>query len=416
VLGAAALHACAGPKQLTLMETPVIYHGGAVDPFAHLGEDEKTTASTVFFATNRTPNSGGHPLPYGNSITSEISLGRAVVRLGDEKTDWETLHAASVKPSRAEEIPVTLGETTQVATLSPEAASSRLSPGQQRFVDEIDRQLAAARDKDIMLYVHGTKVDFLNACALAAEVDHFAGRDFVGIAFAWPSHQNILRYLSGTDVRRARDSAPALAALITFLADHTDARRINLLSYSAGCRVASLALTQLRQAHADLSVEQLQNRFRVGASIFAAADVPVDVFQERIKPVSEISEQVVVTVSDHDTALISARRFMGGKARAGSQAAELLEEARAMELALENIEFVDVSRGQDDRGFDITGHHYWYRHPWVSSDVVLTLRTNLPPHRRGLIACPEHGTIWVFPAEYPREVRKATSRALAGQW
>ena len=47
-----------------------------------------------------------------------------------------------------------------------------------------------------MVYVHGTKVDFVNATILTAEIDHFAGRDFVGLAFAWPSHQNILLYLS----------------------------------------------------------------------------------------------------------------------------------------------------------------------------------------------------------------------------
>jgi hypothetical protein len=42
---------------------------------------------------------------------------------------------------------------------------------------------------------------------------------------------------------------------------------------------------------------------------------------------------------------------------------------------------VDVSRHKEVRGFDIGGHHYWYRyrHPWMSSDILFLLRTNLPP-------------------------------------
>jgi esterase/lipase superfamily enzyme len=67
----------------------------------------------------------------------------------------------------------------------------------QAFIESINTELAQAVDKVIMVYVHGTKVDFANSIILTAEVDHFAGRDFVGVAFAWPSHQNILSYLLG---------------------------------------------------------------------------------------------------------------------------------------------------------------------------------------------------------------------------
>lgn len=36
-------------------------------------------------------------------------------------------------------------------------------------------------DKEIMVYRHGTKVDFRNAAILTSEVEHFAGRDFVSL-------------------------------------------------------------------------------------------------------------------------------------------------------------------------------------------------------------------------------------------
>jgi esterase/lipase superfamily enzyme len=157
-----------------------------------------------------------------------------------------------------------------------------LTAEQQDFAAAINIELAVAQDKEIMVYVHGTKVDFLNSLVITAEVDHFAGRDFVGIAFAWPSHQNILYYLLGQDVTRARDSSQALRALLEFLAAHTTAKRINLLSYSAGARVASKALYELRSTHPFRSPEDLQQTFRLGsvifAAIFAAADVPIETF------------------------------------------------------------------------------------------------------------------------------------------
>ena len=48
--------------------------------------------------------------------------------------------------------------------------------GLQTFFDGINEQLAESRDGTLMIYVHGTKVDFLNAVTLTAEIDHFVGR------------------------------------------------------------------------------------------------------------------------------------------------------------------------------------------------------------------------------------------------
>jgi hypothetical protein len=41
--------------------------------------------------------------------------------------------------------------------------------------------------------------------------------------------------------------------------------------------------------------------------------------------------------------------------------------------ALERLEIVDVSVGAEDRGFDISGHRYWFHHPWASTDVLLAI-------------------------------------------
>jgi esterase/lipase superfamily enzyme len=131
---------------------------------------------------------------YGNSLDSSIHLGEAIIRIGEPDDDWAEILALSLAESELVTVSLTLetiSETAQMPTDNTHP-DSPLTLSQQKFIDAINKELDKAVDKEIMVYVHGTKVDFANAAILTAEVDHFAGRDFVGLAFAWPSHQNIL--------------------------------------------------------------------------------------------------------------------------------------------------------------------------------------------------------------------------------
>ena len=42
----------------------------------------------------------------------------------------------------------------------------------------------------------------------------------------------------------------------------------------------------------------------------------------------------------------------------------------AARMAADRLEVVDVSRGWEGRGFDITGHRYWFDHPWARTVLV----------------------------------------------
>ena len=326
LLLAVSLLGCTATPEFILMETPAIYHNAAVDPFAHLEDAERDTVVTVFYGTNRQPQAlESNDLPYGNEQDEVLRLGKATLRFGDENFNWEDLYRASIAPKREEPVPITLQNVDEMGSLHDTFRYSDeqpLSTEQKVFVSEINTQLARAQDKEIMVYVHGTKVDFLNAVAMTAEIDHFSGRDFVGIAFDWPSHQNILYYLFGMDVSRAKNSSQALRSFLEFLARYTNADHINLLSYSAGGKVASKALYELHSAYPELDNENLRERFRLGAVVFAAADVPLETFQQRLPAISVLADQVVVTVSDHDPALLAAEKYMGEGMRVGEETAE----------------------------------------------------------------------------------------------
>ncbi len=408
---------CSTKEQLTLMPTPIIYQNSTIDPFAHLSPRHKNTKSQVFYVTNRTPNFSENKLEYGNSIDQILHVGQATIQMGDLTTKWEDLHKYSLSALPTRPVPLTLEEVDEHAVMpvQHQQIQKNLTPDLQTFVNTINSELADAVDKEIMIYVHGTKVDFANSAILTAEIDHFSGRDFVGIAFSWPSHQDILSYLVGTDVHRALQSSAALSSLIVFLAEYTTADHINVLSYSAGGKVTSKALFELRQSFADLDGAELSSALRLGSVVFAAADVEVDTFLNRIQSISELADQVVITVTDDDNALKAAQFFMGGNIRAGSAEAEAVEEAFLTNNDIRNVEIIDVSAGKDERGFNIVGHHYWYRHPWMSSDIIFLLRTDLPPFSRGLSQTERRG-IWYLSNDYPEKIKKAAGIELDGQW
>lgn len=411
ILMALLLSACATPPPLTLMSTPVIYQDAVIDPFAHLTDDERIPDVALFYATNRQPGDNH----YGNRVSNHLHLGQSVVRLGSARDEWPQLRSASLSATRSQELPLSLIRTREESSVPlAKGGQSPLSPTTQAYVDAINLELAKARDKEVIIYVHGAKVDFANANELTGELVHFAGRDFVGLAFSWPSHQNIFSYLLGIDVQRARQSSLALSQLIELLR-HTAAERINLVAYSAGGRVASLALQHIAQRHPGLNHEQLKARYRLGAMVFAAADVPEELFEERLTDISKLAEQVMITVSDQDDALIYAHHLMPGGHRIGTTQAEGKLRHFAQQHRVENITFLDVSSHYQVSGMTIAGHHYWYRHPWVSSDVILLMRTNLPPEERAL-TMGDHPAVWFMQPDYPTAVRNATRKALKGQW
>lgn len=398
---AVVLSSCSsGPKPQWLMPTPVMYLDGKVDAFADLPASEKRTDVEVFYSTNRRPR-GDH---YGNRLDSVLRFGKATIGIGEETDRWETLAEASTTHPRPRPMPLRLAGYDEFGTDEDPAVMRRWAAG-------VDRAVRRTETRDVVIYVHGAKVDFLHSCAFAAELDHFAGRDFTPIAFDWPTHQEIFSYVDGVDADHARRSATRLAETIRLLADHSSAKRIHIVSWSAGARVHSRALAELGQGN----LRTARKRYRLGVMAFAAGDVPVKDFLERLPAVHGLSDHVLVYMSDADGALKWSARLMGGGRRLGFAPESLTEEEAAALRAMPRLEAIDTSLGKQRRGFDITGHRYWFKHPWVNSDLILALRTGAPAAKRGLSRS-SVGGVWAFPKEYPERIGGAAHRLTGGSW
>lgn len=393
------------------MPTPVLFSELAVSPLGHIPESERWKPRRVYYATTRARDDDLQRINYGNTEANSLSLGLSLIAFGGPDLSWSELADLSRQSERATEVPLSVSGLIEAGRLDlADQASTRANRNDSIgwLIADLNASIAAARDRDLLIYVHGARVNFYNANVFAAQMDHFMGRDMTSMAFAWPTRQNLAAYGSGGDVRRAYRAADALVTLIELLAEKSEARRIHIVAWSAGGRVVTSALQTLHSRHATLD-ESIRSTLRLGTVYLAAADVPHSDFMNRLPAMNEVVQRLIVTLSSADGALRSARLFMGGGPRIGERNLELTPEEFALVKAADRLEVVDVSYGASQRGFDITGHRYWYDHPWASTDMILAVRSDLPPDERGL----EQGSVeflWGLPADYPERLSRNLRR------
>jgi esterase/lipase superfamily enzyme len=401
---------CAGPSVQPLMPTPVLFSELDISPLRHIPEAERWNPRRVYYATTREREDDLMRIDYGNAESDVVSVGMTLIGFGGPNISWSQLSDYSSRADRPEVVDLSIAGLIEAGNFSTnEEGDVRDDGGAAAWLmADLNASIESARDRDLLIYVHGAKVNFYNANAFAAQLDHFMGRDMTSMAFSWPTRQNILAYGSGSDVRRAYTAAPALATLLELLARDSAARRIHIICWSAGGRVVNSALRQLHARHAG-DEQDLRERFRLGTVYFAAADVPGDEFLDALPALNDLARRIVVTVSSKDGALQMARTFMRGDVRIGQRNIELSQEQMDVVMAADRLEVVDVSRDWEGRGFDITGHRYWFDHPWASTDIVLAVRSDLGPAERALEQT-ELGLLWSIPADYPERLRENLTR------
>jgi len=240
---------------------------------------------------------------------------------------------------------------------------------------------------------------------VSAELFHFLVRDGVMMAYAWPSRQSISRYFA--DVREAGRSAPNLTELLDFLAANTDAENINILSYSAGSRMLSKGLVGLRQKYPDADAAELRRALKIGNVIFAAADKDLRTFaDEDLRAFYDLPQSIRIVISEQDPILGMARVVHGGSRLGSPDMGEITPEELAELVKLDKIEVINVTHTVELRDYEggFGGHGYWYQNSWVSTDILASLRWQLPADERGLEILREGGLQWFFPADYPQRI------------
>ncbi len=406
-----------------LMRPPAMFNGTSAQPFATLPEAARDTSARIFYATNRQPLTKDQPLVYGAQRAAALSLGHIDTHIGqDQELVWDQLaqHSRGAgegqRPRLTLDTPQALGpllttapprlvqqQTGEDATELETRFIPRNDPGRAafRFAKALNAEMDATNHHEIYLYIHGYFNNFTDCVETAASLHHYNGRRGAVVAFAWPSRKHLLDYFA--DRESAQFSASDLRQLLVFLAEHTDAQRINIVAHSMGTYLTSSTLRELRLIAYDKDPQELRDAFRIGDVVLVAPDIDADVLQKVFfrEGFDQVAQHLTLYVSPNDHALSWATRLLFGVLRAGNATADhLSDDQRRWLKANANVSMIDTT-GQKTYGI---GHSHHTQNPGVASDLLLLLAHRLSPGDRGL----EYGTdtgVWQFPKDYAQRVQ-----------
>jgi hypothetical protein len=385
---------------MRLMPPPLLWQDAALpvtDMEAALTDGARIE---VFYGSNRLPIGPADARIYTVAPDRRLHLGRATLRIGDEGSTFDQILEWSTRAEVTDRPFLHLERMQEYASLPVDGISSDPVPAPQEDVqvwfDEINALLAQSRNKDVLLYVHGANTTVERAAGQAAMLRHFTGRNAVVVVFVWPTAENFLRY--SRDIQTAYGAAPRLTELMSQLADHTDAEKINVFTYSAGATVGTDALALLAETRPDAAD-------LLGEVYHAAPDADFRGFVDDLSVYADAADRVTTAVNFGDSALRLAGAVNRASRAGRPDISELSPEAAAFlfdAARTDGLELLRV-RPENHDGMSVTSHTFWYDDPWVSNDVLLTLLFHLSPAGRGLdTGVTEAGApYWTFSPDHP---------------
>lgn len=388
--------------ELELMPAPTLYTETDRAAFPGLSEETILDRTQLFYATDRIPAGPDNPQEfYANERGYVLRTGVARVTIDPPVQSWDALKRLTLAPEREEAITLRMRgvEETGVMPFSisrfvPETpGAAEMAAAGRRFAAQIEAQLARSGSRDIIIYTHGYNVDFDYSTLVSKQLQHFLGYRGAFISYNWTATPSRFAYFK--DQESAMATRRNLRALIEFLSENTSARRIHLVGYSAGSRLAFETAYQIALQPAP--------RPRLGRVVLISSDLDRAFFLEAIEDgLLDALDDLTLYQSRTDGAL-ALSQLVFGRERLGQTAGEAQDPTTAAVQArlheLDNLHVIDVT-GAERASFG-NGHWYFQSSPWASSDLFLMLQTDQDPAERGLVRSGS-SPIWRFPPDYPQ--------------
>jgi esterase/lipase superfamily enzyme len=395
----------------TLMPTPVLYTGPNAKPlFADASIELRPPALDLMFLTDRATADGPGDSPYTAERSRSISFGSTMI----EFTGGKSLAlGTTTELGRFPAIPYPLTAVRDGMRRAPAVVEAH-AQAKQRLQAEVARRLAAARRKEIVLFVHGYRNNFEHSALTMGEMCHFLGREFVCGIFTWPAGGD-RGILFGYDFDResAEYAVEDLVKLIRIIAGTPGLEKIHFVAHSRGTDTLASALAVLSvEAYALKSSPARE--FHIGNVVLVAPDLDGDVavtkifkvFSDPDLPFGGAPEpgaiippspglRLTMYVSRDDKALETSGWLFGSVARLGRIDATMFTPEQ-IEL-IGNLDAVDII---EVRGVtDFFGHSYFISNPQVSADIIAMLRYGLRPNQPGRPLKHIAGPFWQVPAQ-----------------
>ena len=131
--------------------------------------------------------------------------------------------------------------------------------------------------------------------------------------------------------------------------------RVHIVAHSMGTMLTLETLRQLYARYGDTVAN------RIGAVIFAAPDIDMDVFSSSIKRIGPLAGKITVIAATNDRALVLSGQLAGGMTRVGAA-----EKAKIEKLG---VRVVDASR----EGFGLINHDLFLS----NADVQQVIRKSI---------------------------------------
>jgi esterase/lipase superfamily enzyme len=176
----------------------------------------------------------------------------------------------------------------------------------------------AGGGRDVLIYVHGFKQTFETAALDAAHLSDgikFRGKTMV---FSWPSKAGFFDY--AYDRESAMWSRDGFERVLSSIVSAPGGGRVHIVAHSMG---TMLTLESLRQLHARYGDTVAG---RIGAIMFAAPDIDMDVFSSAINRIGPLAGKITVIAATNDRALALSGRIAGGMTRVGAAEKAAIEQ------------------------------------------------------------------------------------------
>ena len=282
---------------------------------------------TLLVATTRKPVNGGHAKPwFGPERGSAMTLARA--KFVPPNDGRFSLAAVGLGDWRIDEVEPVSGEVS-------------------------DLLAQAGGGPDVLIYVHGFKQTFETATVDAAYLSDsikFRGRTMV---FSWPSKAGLFDY--AYDRESAMWSRDDLERVLHSIVATPSAGRIHIVAHSMGTMLATESLRQLHARNNDTVAD------RMGAVVFAAPDIDMDVFSSAINRMGPLARKITVITASNDRALALSGRIAGGMTRVGAAEKDTLERL--------GVRVIDASQA----GWGIINHDLFLS----NADVLQVIRRSI---------------------------------------
>ncbi|MBV8524634.1 MAG: alpha/beta fold hydrolase [Acetobacteraceae bacterium] len=243
--------------------------------------------------------------------------------------------------------------------------------GTQEFCNELSRAAAQQSRTSVLIFLHGYNVTFDEAVRRAAQLAYDLRFQGPLVLFSWPSLGSTFGYLADED--RAALSAKVFVEFLRVL-EGGPWEEVHLVGHSMGNRVVIFGL-------ADNPAPALP----FGQMVFVAADVYVELFEQKFPNILGIGRLKTSYASKGDRALLLSS-WLHRAARIG-----LIRGEPYVSTGLETVDASVV-----DTSLLSLGHSYFGQKRSTITDLGYLLREGLPAARRGLEQLPGK-KYWDFP-------------------